>query len=96
MISDTVKHPQMALSVAASYIFRQDRDITERTTISDWLQHRALASGHSDEHHKAHSSVKASYDPLQTKVYLIHNSKLFPTSRKTPRLLYGCKLVNGK
>jgi len=58
MISDTVKHPQMALSVAASYIFRQDRDI-KRTTISDWLHLRTLASNRSYEHHTAHESERS-------------------------------------
>jgi hypothetical protein len=52
MISDTVKHPQMAVSVAANYIFRQDRDI-KRTTMSDWLHLRALASSRIYEHHTA-------------------------------------------
>jgi len=58
MISDTVKHPQMALSVAANYIFRQDRDI-KRTTISDWLELRALASSRSHEHHTDHTSERS-------------------------------------
>ena len=35
------------------------------------------------------SEVKASYNPLKPEVYLIHNSKLFPTSRRTPRFFYG-------
>jgi len=58
MISDTVKHPQMALSVAANYILRQDRDI-KRTTVSDWLERRGLENIRSDEHHTDHTSERS-------------------------------------
>lgn len=58
MISDTVKHPQMALSVVASYIFRQDRDI-KKATISDWLHLRTLASSRNYEHRTARNSERS-------------------------------------